>query len=119
MLIILKKLYPYMDYRRQAAELAERLQQTEEDIIVDCSDLCLSRSAMDQFYKDILMESSPLAGRVTLINTNDDFDKKLKAVKKTYNFKKQRIKIPKKDIITISSPDDMKRFVESLRPVRN
>ena len=112
MQIILKQSYPSgVEFRRQAAELVSMLNVIDDDsITVDCASVSFSRSAMDELYKNAIHESSPLSAKVNFINTDEDFNEKLKAVTKTYHYKKKRLKIPKEWVFEINTTEQMLNF---------
>lgn len=120
MKITIKEQYPVMDFRSQAASLVKDVKRLAEasceTITVDCSGgIVFSRSAMDEIYKSLLDPKSPLSGRVSLTGVDEDFQKKLRAVKRSQNLKKTRVKLPDEDVLDFSSAIELKEFVTSLR----
>lgn len=110
MRIILKNKYPSgLDYRKQVRTLASEIAILPEDepLVVDVSDACLSRSAMDEFYKTFVSDKSPFANRCTVINEDEDFTLKLKAVKRSQNVRKHLRTFSQEQIITVTTADKM------------
>ena len=114
--MILKNLYPSLDYRTQVRELVEimkeRLAENDETLRIDVSDTCFSRSAMDEFYKDVLRPEAELS--VTVINADDDYEKKLHAVIRSQNVKKHLRHFSKDQVIVLRDAEQMKTLVNSL-----
>lgn len=116
--IILSELYPQgVDLRQQIRRLAEivrNIPEQNEQITIDVNDACLSRSAMDEFYKTFVNTQSNLARRTRIINKDDDYNLKLKAVIRSQNVKKHLRKFDKSQIITIRNANEMASFVNSI-----
>lgn len=113
--IILSQTYPdNLNYRQQVRELAQQLKisiQDDPQITIDVNSACLSRSAMDEFYKSFMDPKSELSEHITIINSDKDFNLKLKAVRRSQGVKKHLRTFTKEQIITVKTPNDLKRFV--------
>ena len=113
MQIILKQEYPSgLDLRAQVRALVKSLSSTppDEHLTINVANACLSRSAMDEFYKSFLAPSSLLSRRCTIIGEDEDYTLKLKAVKRSQNVKKHLRKFSKDQIFTVTSKEKMKEI---------
>lgn len=118
-MIVLSQLYPEgLDFRQQVRDLTEKFKKIlmdNECLTVDVSGACLSRAAMDEFYKSFIDPKAELTGRITIVNTDEDFDLKLSAVQRSQYVKKPLRRFKKEQIITILSAKEMKDFVGNLQ----
>lgn len=117
--IILKKLYPKgLDLRQQVRWLTETVRKislVDEPVFIDVNDACISRSAMDEFYKSFVRPESDLAKFVTITNRDEDFELKLKAVIKSQGVRKHLRRFPRDRVIIVKDAAEIKRFVEQIR----
>ena len=110
--IYLKSLFPTdLTYRQQVKEFAKKITESvEETIVIDVSDVCLSRSAMDEYYKQFVSLSSPLSARVSTVGANEDFELKLKAVIKTQHIKKHLRHFSAEQLISVKDAEALRNI---------
>ena len=116
--IILSKQYPKgIDLRQQIRNLTEQVRNIVENndihLEIDVNNACMSRSAMDEFYKSFMAPTSKIHKKVSVINKDEDFELKLKAVIKSQGIKKNIRHFKKNQIFVLKNADDVKRFVST------
>lgn len=117
--IILSKQYPEgIDLRQQVRDLTEQTRNLTADnnthLEIDVNNVCISRSAMDEFYKSFLAPASKLRERITIVNKDEDFELKLKAVIKSQGVKKNLRHFKKEQIFILKNANEVRHLVQGI-----